>query len=438
MKICVVGTGYVGLVAGTCLADMGHSIICVDSDVTKIDRLLKGEVPIYEPGLDHLIHRNVREGRLEFTTDGVTSVRKAEVVYIAVGTPPAADGSADLSGVFAVARMIAQAMERSTTVVIKSTVPVGTADRVREVLAQHTQHGFDVVSNPEFLKEGAAIEDFMRPDRIVVGCRDEATRKVMHEIYSPLVRTGKPILFMDNRSAELCKYAANAFLATRISFINELARLCELVGADVDAVRRGAGSDSRIGLRFFFPGAGYGGSCFPKDVQALMSTAADAGMPLQILDAVHAVNEAQKKVVGQKVLSRLGEDLQGRRIGVWGLAFKPQTDDMRESPSLVIIEQLLAAGAEIVVYDPEAMHEAARSLGDRVTYATTALEAIQGADALVLVTEWNEFRAPDWDAVVAALRGRDVFDGRNIWEPEVVEGHGLRYTGIGRPRPSNP
>ncbi|MBK9366921.1 MAG: UDP-glucose/GDP-mannose dehydrogenase family protein [Deltaproteobacteria bacterium] len=438
MKICVVGTGYVGLVAGTCLADMGHSIICVDSDVTKIDRLLKGEVPIYEPGLDHLIHRNVREGRLEFTTDGVTSVRKAEVVYIAVGTPPAADGSADLSGVFAVARMIAQAMERPTTVVIKSTVPVGTADRVREVLAQHTQHGFDVVSNPEFLKEGAAIEDFMRPDRIVVGCRDEATRKVMHEIYSPLVRTGKPILFMDNRSAELCKYAANAFLATRISFINELARLCELVGADVDAVRRGAGSDSRIGLRFFFPGAGYGGSCFPKDVQALMSTAADAGMPLQILDAVHAVNEAQKKVVGQKVLSRLGEDLQGRRIGVWGLAFKPQTDDMRESPSLVIIEQLLAAGAEIVVYDPEAMHEAARSLGDRVTYATTALEAIQGADALVLVTEWNEFRAPDWDAVVAALRGRDVFDGRNIWEPEVVEGHGLRYTGIGRPRPSNP
>jgi UDPglucose 6-dehydrogenase len=437
MKICVVGTGYVGLVAGTCLADMGHSIICVDSDVNKIDRLLKGEVPIYEPGLDHLIHRNVREGRLEFTTDGVASVRKVDVVYIAVGTPPAADGSADLSGVFAVARMIAQAMERPTTVVIKSTVPVGTADRAREVLAQHTQHGFDVVSNPEFLKEGAAIEDFMRPDRIVVGCRDEATRKVMHEIYSPLVRTGKPILFMDNRSAELCKYAANAFLATRISFINELARLCELVGADVDNVRRGAGSDSRIGLRFFFPGAGYGGSCFPKDVQALMSTAADAGMPLQILDAVHAVNEAQKKVVGQKVLSRLGEDLQGRRIGIWGLAFKPQTDDMREAPALVIIEQLLDAGAEIVVYDPEAMHEAARSLGSRVTYAATALEAIQGADALVLVTEWNEFRAPDWDAVAGALRGRDVFDGRNIWEPEVVEGHGLRYTGIGRPRPSN-
>ncbi|MCK6520454.1 UDP-glucose/GDP-mannose dehydrogenase family protein [Myxococcota bacterium] len=438
MKICVVGTGYVGLVAGTCLADMGHSIICVDSDVNKIDRLLRGEVPIYEPGLDHLIHRNVREGRLEFTTDGVASVRRAEVVYIAVGTPPAADGSADLSGVFAVARMIALAMERHTTVVIKSTVPVGTADRVREVLSQHTTLGFDVVSNPEFLKEGAAIEDFMRPDRIVVGCRDEGTRKVMHEIYSPLVRTGKPILFMDNRSAELCKYAANAFLATRISFINELARLCELVGADVDAVRRGAGSDSRIGLRFFFPGAGYGGSCFPKDVQALMSTAADAGMPLQILDAVHAVNEAQKKVVGQKVLSRLGEDLGGRRIGIWGLAFKPQTDDMREAPALVIIEQLLAAGAEIVVYDPEAMHEAKRSLGDRVTYATTALEAIQGADAVVLVTEWNEFRAPDWDAVAAALRGRDVFDGRNIWEPEVVEGHGLRYTGIGRPRPSNP
>ena len=438
MKICVVGTGYVGLVAGTCLADMGHSIICVDSDANKIERLLRGEVPIYEPGLDHLIHRNVREGRLEFTTDGVASVRRAEVVYIAVGTPPAADGSADLSGVFAVARMIAQAMERPTTVVIKSTVPVGTADRVREVLAQNTTLGFDVVSNPEFLKEGAAIEDFMRPDRIVVGCREEGTRKVMHEIYSPLVRTGKPILFMDNRSAELCKYAANAFLATRISFINELARLCELVGADVDAVRRGAGSDSRIGLRFFFPGAGYGGSCFPKDVQALMSTAADAGMPLQILDAVHAVNEAQKKVVGQKVLSRLGEDLEGRRIGVWGLAFKPQTDDMREAPALVIIEQLLAAGAEIVVYDPEAMHEAKRSLGDRVTYATTALEAIQGADALVLVTEWNEFRAPDWSAVASALRGRDVFDGRNIWEPEVVEGHGLRYTGIGRPRPSTP
>ncbi len=435
MRICVVGTGYVGLVAGTCLADMGHHVVCADRDEAKIATLEGGGVPIYEPGLEHLIHRNVREGRLEFTTDTAAAVAGAEVAYIAVGTPSADDGSADLSGVMAVARAIGEGMDSPTTVIIKSTVPVGTADKVRAVLADSTEHPFDVVSNPEFLKEGAAIDDFMKPDRIVVGLKDEATKEVIKRLYAPLVRTGKPILFMDNRSAEMTKYAANAFLATRISFINELSLLCERVGADIDSVRRGAGSDSRIGLRFFFPGAGYGGSCFPKDVKALMHTAEEADFPLSILEAVEAVNDRQKRVLADKVLRRFGGDLSGRRFALWGLAFKPQTDDMRESPAVVIARRLMEAGAEIVAYDPEAMEESRRHyLGDTVRYADSLMSALDGADALVLVTEWNEFRTPDFAEVKQRLKTPVIFDGRNIYEPEVMRGHGFEYYCIGRPR----
>jgi UDPglucose 6-dehydrogenase len=432
MKICVVGTGYVGLVAGTCLADMGHHVVCVDRDEGKIATLESGGVPIFEPGLDQLIARNIRERRLSFTTDGDAAIGGSGVVYIAVGTPSAEDGSASLEGVYGVAEQIGKAMTQRTTIIIKSTVPVGTADQVRERVGRNARFPYDVVSNPEFLKEGAAIADFMKPDRIVIGCQEAETREVMQEIYRPLLRTGKPILFMDNRSAELSKYAANAFLATKISFINELSKLCEAVGADVDAVRRGAGTDSRIGLRFFFPGVGYGGSCFPKDVKALMYTAQDAGSPLKILEAVEDVNQAQKEVLAAKILERFGPDLEGLRFAVWGLSFKPNTDDMREAPSLVIIERLLKAGASVTVYDPEAMHEARHDLGDRVTYAEAPYEAAEGADALVLVTEWNEFRNPDFERLAGCMRGRAVFDGRNLYEPTYVVEHGFEYSGIGR------
>lgn len=433
MDIAVVGTGYVGLVAGTCLADLGHRVICVDNDPQKIERLLAGQLPIYEPGLHHLVSRNVAEGRLSFTTDGPAAVRATEVIFIAVGTPSAEDGSADLSGVLAVAEMVAQSATEPVTVIIKSTVPVGTADRVRERLAAHSTLAHEVVSNPEFLKEGAAIDDFMYPDRIIVGCRGDGPRAVMERLYKPVLRTGKPILFMDNRSAEMSKYTANAFLATRISFINEISQLCERVGADVDAVRRGAGSDSRIGLRFFFPGAGYGGSCFPKDVRALQHTARDHGMNLAIVDAVERVNENQKRVMADKVLARFGADLRGLRVAIWGLAFKPGTDDTRESPALVIVERLLAAGATIVGYDPEAMPETRRKLGDTIGYARSAYEALDGADMLVLVTEWHEFRNPDLEQVLRRMRNRVVFDGRNIFDPSEMAAAGIEYHCIGRP-----
>ncbi|MCP4809749.1 MAG: UDP-glucose/GDP-mannose dehydrogenase family protein [Proteobacteria bacterium] len=432
MKIAVVGTGYVGLVAGTCLADTGHDVVCIDKDQAKVDLLQSGGVPIFEPGLDQLIARNVREGRLRFTAEGPATIGDAQVAYIAVGTPSAADGSADLSGVHAVAALIGKSATGPITVVIKSTVPVGTADQVREIVGQHCTFPFDVVSNPEFLKEGAAIDDFMKPDRIVIGCKEESSREVMTEIYRPLLRTGKPILFMDNRSAELSKYAANAFLATKISFINELSRLCEKVGADVDAVRRGAGTDSRIGLRFFFPGVGYGGSCFPKDVKALMSTAQDHGHPLSILEAVEDVNQAQKRWMAEKILGRHGGDLSDKRFAIWGLSFKPNTDDMREAPSVEIIEALLGAGATVTVYDPEAMSEARHSLGDRVTYAESAGEAVDGADALVLVTEWNEFRNPNLEKLAGRMRGNEIYDGRNLYEPDAVRAAGFLYEGVGR------
>ncbi len=438
MNIAVVGTGYVGLVVGTLLADMGHQVICVDNDRRKVEALCQGIIPIYEPGLDHLVKRNLHEERLSFTEDIQAAVAASEVAYIAVGTPSADDGSADLSGVFAVARSIGSHATRSLTIVIKSTVPVGTADGVRAVLREASTLPHDVVSNPEFLKEGTAVEDFRNPDRIIVGCASEGPRRVMERLYKPLLRTGKPILFMDNRSAEMSKYAANAFLATRISFINELARLCELVDADIDAVRRGAGTDSRIGLRFFFPGAGYGGSCFPKDVRALQYTASQHDLHMHVVDAAEQVNLEQKRLLARKIFARFGPDLTGLKLAVWGLAFKPRTDDMREAPSLVIIQMLLDAGATVVAYDPEAMGEARHSLGDTVTYAESSGEALDGADALLVITEWNEFRSPDFEVIRARLARPIIFDGRNIYDPAELAALGFEYYCIGRGKPDYP
>jgi UDPglucose 6-dehydrogenase len=433
MKITVVGTGYVGLVVGTCMADMGHTVAGVDTDEGKISALQAGKVPIYEPGLDQMIDRNVREGRLTFSRNVQGALRESRVVFIAVGTPSAADGSADLSGVFQVARDVAANATGAVTVIIKSTVPVGTADQVRAILRAEMTFPFDVVSNPEFLKEGAAIDDFLRPDRIVCGLATDDAKKVMEDLYAPLVRSGKPIIFMDNRSAELCKYTANAFLATRISFINEIATLCTAVGADVDAVRRGAGTDSRIGLRFFFPGAGYGGSCFPKDVRALQETARAHGVELEVVGAVEAVNERQKHLLAEMVFQSFGNDLSGKHFCVWGLSFKPETDDMREAPALVVIDRLLAAGATVTAYDPESIHEARRILGDRVKFADRALDAVDGADAILLVTEWNEFRSPDFDEVKRRMKSPVLFDGRNIWSPKDLRALGFEYRCIGRP-----
>ncbi len=432
LNIVVIGTGYVGLVVGACMADLGFRVTCVDNDPAKIALLRDGGVPIYEPGLDVILQRNTREGRLDFTTDGDAAIAGADVIYIAVGTPGRPDGHADLSAVHAVAESIGRNMRRPAVVVIKSTVPVGTADEVREIVARHARHEFDVVSNPEFLKEGAAIEDFTHPDRIVVGCRTERAREVMGRLYAGLVRSGRPILFMDNRSAELTKYASNAMLATKISFMNELARLCEAAGADIEMVRRGVGADTRIGPRFLFAGAGYGGSCFPKDVRALIRTAEKHGVELRIADAVEAVNEAQKHLPAAKVIERLGPDLHGRRVALWGLAFKPETDDMREAPSIVIARDLAAAGADVVGYDPEALGTARVELGDAIRYAASALDAVEGADALVLVTEWSEFRNPDWAQLADRMRGRLIVDGRNIYDPAAVREAGFDYAGIGR------
>lgn len=433
MNISVVGTGYVGLVVGVCMADLGHNVTCVDSDESKITALLAGRVPIYEPGLDQLLERNVREGRLHFTRDLAAGLAHSRIVFLAVGTPSAADGSADLSGIFAVSAQVAQHADGPVTLIIKSTVPVGSADRVRAYVSERMTHPVDIVSNPEFLKEGAAIDDFLRPDRIVCGVANAGSQALMESLYAPLVRTGKPIYFMDNRSAELCKYAANAFLATKISFINEIAQLCERVGADVDQVRRGAGSDSRIGPRFLFPGAGYGGSCFPKDVRALVDTAKHAGMTMRVVAAVEGVNEEQKFLMANKVIDRFGEDLRGLTIAIWGLSFKPETDDMREAPALNVIERLLGAGARVVAYDPEAMHEARRSLGESITFASRPTEAVQDADALVLITEWNEFRSPDFGKLKSAMKQAIIFDGRNIWNPAEVRAAGFEYRCIGRP-----
>ncbi|QDU69720.1 UDP-glucose dehydrogenase family protein [Engelhardtia mirabilis] len=432
MRIAVIGTGYVGLVAGTCFAESGNTVTCVDIDEEKVRKLKDGHVPIYEPGLEELLKRNVHDGRLHFTTNYAEAVPGAHAVFIAVGTPPGEDGSADLQYVVAAAKSTAESMTGYTVVVDKSTVPVGTARKVQAALAESTSHPFDVVSNPEFLKEGAAIDDFLKPDRVVIGSDSQRAAEVMDELYAPFVRTGNPIIHMDVESAELTKYAANAMLATRISFMNEIANICMRVGANVDQVRKGIGSDDRIGSRFLFAGLGYGGSCFPKDVKAIVQTSQQHGYEFKILQAVEAVNENQKRLLFDQVSSHYGGQLAGKRIAIWGLSFKPNTDDMREAPAVVVIDHLLAAGAEVVTYDPEAMDEAKRwHLADRVTYATAPMSALDDADCLVLVTEWNEFRRPDFDEVKQRLKTPVIFDGRNIYNRRTLEAQGFTYYGIG-------
>ena len=434
MHITVVGTGYVGLVVGACLAETGGDVTCVDVDEAKIDGLKRNVLPIYEPGLDALVERNQAQGRLRFTTDIRAAMADAQVAFIAVGTPPDEDGSADLRHVLAVAEQIGEHMQRELVVVTKSTVPVGTAARVAATISTRARHPFHLCSNPEFLKEGAAVEDFLRPDRVVLGVETEFARGVMAELYAPFVRTGKPILFMDIPSAEMTKYAANAMLATRISFMNEIANLCEKIGADVDLVRKGIGSDSRIGPSFLFPGPGYGGSCFPKDVKALARTARDAGAPLRILEAVEEVNEHQKRRLFAKLEAALRGSLDDARVAVWGLAFKPQTDDMREAPSLTLIDALLRAGATVVAHDPAAMHEAKRRLDGKVQFAESNYEALKGADALVVVTDWNEYRHPDFERIRVALRKPIIVDGRNLYDPRKMASLGFTYLSIGRGR----
>ncbi|HVE77900.1 MAG TPA: UDP-glucose/GDP-mannose dehydrogenase family protein [Gemmatimonadaceae bacterium] len=434
MKITVVGTGYVGLVVGACLAETGNDVTCADVDETKIAGLQKNVLPIYEPELDTLVERNQTQGRLRFTTDVTAAIRGAEVVFIAVGTPPDEDGSADLRHVLAVAEQIGKHMQRELVIVTKSTVPVGTARRVADAVARQAKHPFHMCSNPEFLKEGAAVDDFMKPDRVVLGVESDHARSVMAELYAPFVRTGKPVIFMDIPSAEMTKYAANAMLATRISFMNEIANLCERVGANVDYVRRGIGSDSRIGPSFLFPGPGYGGSCFPKDVKALARTADECGAPLRVLQAVEEANDAQKRRLFTKLVAALGGEraLSGARIALWGLAFKPQTDDMREAPALTLIDQLLDAGASVVGHDPAALHEAKRRLGNRIEFAENNYDALKGADALVVVTDWNEYRHPDMGRVKQTLKRPVVIDGRNLYDPAKMRSLGFAYASIGR------
>jgi UDPglucose 6-dehydrogenase len=432
MRIAVVGTGYVGLVAGTCFAESGNDVFCLDIDREKIAKLKQGVVPIYEPGLEELLKRNAHDGRLKFTTSYAEAIPRAQVVFIAVGTPPGEDGSADLKYVLAAARSVAEHVEDYVVVVDKSTVPVGTAQRVAEAMREVTDRDFDVVSNPEFLKEGAAIDDFLKPDRVVIGSSSKRAAEVMDELYAPFVRTGNPILHMDVASAELTKYAANAMLATRISFMNEVAQICSRVGANIDAVRKGIGSDARIGSRFLFSGVGYGGSCFPKDVKAVVRTADEKGYDFKILKAVEEVNEQQKRLLPELVRRHFGDDLSGKRFAVWGLAFKPNTDDMREAPAVVVIEELLAAGAEVTAFDPVAVEECKRHhLGDRIDYADIPMNALEGADGLILVTEWNEFRRPDFEAVKVAMRVPVVFDGRNIYPRRTLEKLGFTYYGVG-------
>jgi UDPglucose 6-dehydrogenase len=434
VRITVVGSGYVGLVVGACLAETGNDVICADVDRSKIEGLLQNVLPIYEPGLDHLVERNQAHHRLSFTTDVGAAIEAAEVVFIAVGTPPDEDGSADLRHVLNVADTIGQHMRRELVVVTKSTVPVGTAQKVAEVIGRKARFPFHMCSNPEFLKEGAAVEDFMRPDRVVLGVETDHARSVMAELYAPFVRTGKPIIFMDIPSAELTKYAANAMLATRISFMNEIANLCEIVGANVDNVRKGVGTDTRIGASFLFPGPGYGGSCFPKDVKALLQTARERGSPLCVLDAVESANERQKRRLFEKLLHALDGQVRGARVALWGLAFKPQTDDMRESPALTLIEDLLVNEAAVIAHDPVAMNEARRRLGDRIEYARTNYDAIEGADALVVVTDWNEYRHPDFSRIMRALKRPVLIDGRNLYDHAKMATLGFTYLSIGRGR----
>jgi len=434
MNITIIGTGYVGLVAGACFADSGNHVLCLDVDPRKIDTLNQGGIPIYEPGLEEIVRRNKHEGRIVFTTDAQKAIDHGKVIFIAVGTPQDEDGSADLKYVLSAAQTIGKLMKEPKIVVDKSTVPVGTAEKVEAAIKAVTSIPVSVVSNPEFLKEGNAIEDFMSPDRVVIGTDDEAARKVMAELYDPFMRTGRRIFFMDPRSAEMAKYAANAFLATKVTFMNEMANLCDAMGADVDLVRRAIGSDNRIGSAFLFPGIGYGGSCFPKDVAAIRKMGLDAGYSLRVLDSVDTVNKDQKRILVERVIARFGQDLTGRRFAVWGLSFKPKTDDMREAPSLTIIEALLARGAKVAAHDPEAMKEALRHFGDKVEFCNTPEDATKGADALLLLTEWTVYRQPDFQLLKSALKQAVVFDGRNVYDPAKMQELGFEYTGIGRGR----
>ncbi|MCU0423863.1 MAG: UDP-glucose/GDP-mannose dehydrogenase family protein [Bacteroidia bacterium] len=436
MKVVVVGTGYVGLVTGTCFAEVGIQVTCVDIDQQKIERLKKGILPIYEPGLEELVERNTEAGRLNFSTNLSESIQQASVVFIAVGTPPGEDGSADLKYVLGVATEIGEHMNEYCVVVTKSTVPVTTSHKVKETVQEalnkrNANIPFDVASNPEFLKEGAAVEDFLKPDRIVVGVESKKAEDFMRKLYKPFLLNGHPIIFMDIASAEMTKYAANAMLATKISFMNDIANLCELVGADVNWVRKGIGSDPRIGNKFIYPGIGYGGSCFPKDVKALVKTGLEYGHHLRILQAVEDVNDDQKTVLFHKINKHFNQELAGKKIALWGLSFKPKTDDMREAPSLVLIEKLLAAGATVTAYDPVAMHETEKVIGNKITYAKAQYEALDGADALVLATEWPEFRSPDFQLISTKLRNKVIFDGRNIYDADEMKELGIAYYCIG-------
>lgn len=432
MKITVVGTGYVGLVTGTCFAETGNEVTCVDIDQRKVDKLSNGEITIYEPGLEKLFLRNLKEGRLTFTTNLAEGIREASIIFLALPTPPGEDGSADLKYVLGVAEEIGKLLTDYKVLVDKSTVPVGTAERVRAAVAKNYSGEFDVVSNPEFLREGVAVDDFMKPDRVVIGVNSDRARKLMGELYAPFVRSGNPVIYMDERSAELTKYAANSFLATKISFMNEIAQLCERLDADVDMVRLGIGSDDRIGKRFLFPGIGYGGSCFPKDVQALVRSSTEAAYDFKILNAVMEVNEIQKLHMVPKIRKYFNGDLTGRHFAIWGLAFKPNTDDIREAPALYIIDELLAAGATVTAFDPEAMKNVQEIYQDKIRFAENQYDALAGADALIIATEWNEFRTPDFLKIVTNLRSKTIFDGRNLFDTNAISELGFHYESIGR------
>ena len=432
MNIAVVGTGYVGLVTGTCLAETGNNVICVDINEEKVQKMKDGVVPIYEPHLDVLFHRNIKAGRLSFTTNLAQAIEKASIIFLALPTPPGEDGSADLSYILGVANDLGKIIKDYKVIVDKSTVPVGTADKVREAVAKNAKVEFDVVSNPEFLREGFAVDDFLKPDRVVIGASSEKARKTMEELYKPYVRQGNPIIFMDEKSAELTKYAANAFLATKITFMNEIANLCEKLGADVDMVRMGIGSDDRIGKRFLFPGIGYGGSCFPKDVQALAKSAAEVSYDFSMLTSVMKVNEKQKTIIIPKIKSYFKDNLKGKHFAIWGLAFKPDTDDIREAPALYVIDELLKAGATVTAYDPEAMENVKKLMGNKINFAADQYETLKNADALIIATEWSLFRTPDFDKVSGLLKNKVIFDGRNLYSLEQMKNLHYYYCSIGR------
>lgn len=432
MKIAVVGTGYVGLVSGTCFAETGNKVTCIDIDVNKVNKLQNGEITIFEPGLEKLFHRNIKEGRLKFTTSLADGINDAQIIFLALPTPPGEDGSADLKYILGVAKDLGNLLTDYKVIVDKSTVPVGTAARVKAAIEANYKGEFDVVSNPEFLREGVAVDDFMKPDRVVVGTTSEKAKGLMRELYEPYVRQGNPIYFMDEKSAELTKYAANSFLATKITFMNEIANLCELLGADVDQVRIGIGSDERIGKRFLFPGIGYGGSCFPKDVQALVKSAKEVNYDFKILNAVENVNEKQKLHLMPKIKVYFNGNLAGKHFALWGLAFKPNTDDIREAPALYMIDALIEAGATVTAFDPEAMNNVKTLIGNKISFATNMYEALQNADALIIATEWNEFRTPEFDRIASTLKQKAIFDGRNLFKVQALEDLGFHYESVGR------